>query len=422
MSGDNDELERLRREVEYYRNQLDELGAKDVKSDYVITMLRREVKQKRQGFAILTDLQKSFNLQTPLSAILEITVRAINSTLEMDKSVILAPTERYTVFKPSCWAGFPNTLEDSLGRLEIEVPSDLLLPDAMLLANRSSVSTPFIEYVRSALQLPFFVFLPIHVEHITIGGLISGRHREGEPFFPPLNQGDIDSLRAIASLISTSVQNVHIAELEGFERLLLNILPRNIALRLMEGECVIADSLSEVTVLFADLVGFTRFADQVKPDVLVRMLNQIFSSFDELVLRFGLEKVKTIGDAYMLVGGAPDPREDHVEAVAEMALAMLAVLAQFNKETGKDLHMRIGMHTGPVVAGVIGSQKYAYDLWGSTVNTASRMESTGMPGRIHVSEAIYSRLRQRYNLEERGLIMVKGIGEIRTYFLLGRKE
>jgi class 3 adenylate cyclase len=126
--------------------------------------------------------------------------------------------------------------------------------------------------------------------------------------------------------------------------------------------------------------------------MVVRMLNQIFSSFDELTLRFGLEKVKTIGDAYMLVGGAPDPREDHAEAVAEMALAMLAVLAQFNKEANKDLRMRIGMHTGPVVAGVIGSQKYAYDLWGSTVNTASRMESSGIPGRIHVSEATYSRL------------------------------
>jgi len=422
MPGDNDELERLRREVEYYRDQLDELGAKDVKSDYVITTLRREVKQKRQGFAILTDLQKSFNLQTPLSVMLEITVRAINSTLEMDKSVILTPTERYPVFKPSCWAGFPETLEDSLGRLEIEVPSDLLLPDAMLLANRSSASTPFVEHVRSGLQLPFFVYLPIHVERTAIGVLISGRHREGKPFFPPLDQGDIDSLRAIASLISTSLQNVHIAELKGFERLLLNILPRSIALRLKEGERIIADSLSEVTVLFADLVGFTRFADQVKPEVLVRMLNQVFSSFDELALRFGLEKVKTIGDAYMLVGGAPDPRKDHAEAVAEMALAMLAVLAQFNKEACKDLRMRIGMHTGPVVAGVIGSQKYAYDLWGSTVNTASRMESSGMPGRIHVSEATYSRLHQRYNLEERGLIMVKGIGEIRTYFLLGRKE
>ncbi len=415
------ELERLRREIEYYRHELDELGAKDIKSDYVITALRREVKQKRQGFAILTDLQKSFNLQTPFSAILEMTVRAINSTLEMDKSVIFTPTERHAVLKPSCWAGFPETLESSLGRLEIDLPSDLLLPEAMILANGSSVSTPFIEHVRSTLQLPFFIYLPIHVERTAIGVLISGRNREQKPYYLPLDQGDVDSPRAIASLISTSVQNVRIADLKGFERLLLNILPRSIALRLKEGERVIADSLSEVTVLFADLVGFTRFADQVKPEVLVRMLNQVFSSFDELVLRFGLEKVKTIGDAYMLVGGAPDPRKDHAEAAAEMALAMLEMLAQFNKATGKELSMRIGMHTGPVVAGVIGSQKYAHDLWGSTVNTASRMESSGMAGRIHVSEATYLRLHQRYNLEERGLITVKGIGEIKTYFLLARK-
>ena len=174
-------------------------------------------------------------------------------------------------------------------------------------------------------------------------------------------------------------------EKEKSERLLLNILPRPIADRLKSGERTIADNYSAVTVMFADLVGFTQFSSRTNAGELVTMLNQIFTAFDRLVERHGLEKIKTIGDSYMVVGGLPIARNDHAIAVAEMALELLEAIAIINREVGSERAIRIGINSGPVVAGVIGRKKFSYDLWGSTVNLAARLESGGMPGQIHVS-------------------------------------
>lgn len=211
-------------------------------------------------------------------------------------------------------------------------------------------------------------------------------------------------------------------EQEKSERLLLNILPKPIAERLKQGESTIADSFAEVTVLFADLVGFTKLSAHLSPAELVEMLNEIFSAFDELAEKYGLEKIKTIGDAYMVVGGLPTPSSDHAEAIAEMALDMLTQIAAFPSQPGQALELRIGINTGPVEAGVIGTKKFTYDLWGDTVNTANRMESHGQPGAIQVTVSTYERLKEKYILQERGMIEVKGKGEMMTYFLVSRKS
>ncbi len=211
------------------------------------------------------------------------------------------------------------------------------------------------------------------------------------------------------------------AEKEKSETLLLNILPSEIAHRLKYETDAIADSFADVTVLFADIVGFTELSCCVAPIELVKLLNQIFSAFDQLAEKHGLEKIKTIGDAYMVVGGLPTPHPNHVEAVAEMALDMQEEIARFNTETGERFSIRIGINTGPVVAGVIGIKKFIYDLWGDTVNTASRMESHGLPGYIQVTQVTYERLRGNYLFKERGVIPVKGKGEMTTYLLIGRK-
>ncbi len=202
---------------------------------------------------------------------------------------------------------------------------------------------------------------------------------------------------------------------------LLNILPKPIADRLKRDPRTIADAFTEVTVLFADLVDFTKFSAGLSPEELVAVLNDVFSAFDQLADRHGLEKIKTIGDAYMVVGGLPSPQPAHAEAAAEMALAMQETLDKVcaNRGCGQ-LFLRIGLNTGPVVAGVIGQKKFTYDLWGDTVNTASRMESQAMTGRIQVTQATYERLRARYVLKLRGTIDVKGKGPMTTYFLLGR--
>jgi class 3 adenylate cyclase len=211
-------------------------------------------------------------------------------------------------------------------------------------------------------------------------------------------------------------------EQDRSERLLLNVLPAPIAARLKQGEAVIADRFQEVTVLFVDLVDFTRSSDHSTPERVVQVLDDLFTAFDRLAERHGLEKIKTIGDAYMAVGGLPAPRPDHAQAVAEMALAVREETARHRDPSGQPLALRIGIDTGPVVAGVIGTTKFSYDLWGDTVNTASRMESQGVVGCIQVTERTYQRLGDGYRFERRGPIQIKGKGELVTWFLVGRIE
>ena len=205
------------------------------------------------------------------------------------------------------------------------------------------------------------------------------------------------------------------------EKLLLNILPKPIALRLQKEQKLIADYFDEVSVLFADLVGFTEFSAHKTPTQLVEILNGIFCEFDRLSESRGLEKIKTIGDAYMVVGGLPTPREDHGEAIALLALEMQAALTQFNLKIGESFQLRIGIHSGSVVAGIIGISKFSYDLWGDTVNVASRMESNGSSGKIQVTAATYERLKDMFVFEERGMVEVKGKGQMLTYWLLEKR-
>lgn len=206
------------------------------------------------------------------------------------------------------------------------------------------------------------------------------------------------------------------------ERLLLNVLPAPVASRLKQSERVIADGFEAATVLFADIVGFTGLAERLPPRDVVALLDRVFAGWDGLAARHGVEKIKTIGDAYMVAGGLPSPREDHAEAIADMALEMGAELARCAAESGQALEVRIGIDTGPVVAGVIGRAKFIYDLWGNTVNMASRMESHGLPGAIQVTEHAYERLRHRYELRRRGTIEIKGKEPMTTYLLIGRQD
>ncbi|MDJ1182442.1 adenylate/guanylate cyclase domain-containing protein [Roseofilum casamattae] len=212
------------------------------------------------------------------------------------------------------------------------------------------------------------------------------------------------------------------AEQQKSEQLLLNILPGAIAQRLKQEQHAIADRFDEVTILFADIVNFTRLSSGISATELVSLLNEIFSAFDQLAQVHGVEKIKTIGDSYMVVSGIPTPRDDHAEAIAQMALDMQQEILKFRQPNGQQLKLRIGISTGPVVAGVIGVAKFIYDLWGDAVNVASRMESLGIPGKIQVTEATYQQLKHRYAFEKRGEIEVKGKGAMTTYWLIGSSE
>ncbi|HMV41807.1 MAG TPA: adenylate/guanylate cyclase domain-containing protein [Leptospiraceae bacterium] len=205
------------------------------------------------------------------------------------------------------------------------------------------------------------------------------------------------------------------------ETLLLNILPPVIAERLKVSNSVIAERTNEATILFADVVGFTVLSQTMEPEKLVALLNDLFSEFDTITKSYHLEKIKTIGDAYMVAGGIPEPRKDHCEAVALCALEMQAIMHKGISRDLQKFRVRIGIHTGPVVAGVIGKSKFIYDLWGDSVNTASRMESHGMEDKIQVSKEVYLKLKDSFEFENKREIQVKGKGLMETYFLIGKK-
>jgi class 3 adenylate cyclase len=212
-------------------------------------------------------------------------------------------------------------------------------------------------------------------------------------------------------------------EQERSEALILNILPVPIAQRLKQKPVTtIADNFTNAGVLFGDIVGFTELSGKMPPAELVQLLGQIFSRFDHLADKHHLEKIKTIGDAYMVVSGLPIPKEDYAGRIADMALDMQKTILEFNAETGQKFQMRIGIAIGPVVAGVIGLKKFIYDLWGDTVNIASRMESHGIANEIQVTETTYHALKDDYSFERRGSILVKGKGEMTTYLLKGKKS
>jgi guanylate cyclase len=232
-----------------------------------------------------------------------------------------------------------------------------------------------------------------------------------------LNIGGIGTLTFV---VLTYFRSQRDSAEERSEKLLLNVLPESIAIRLKRGEEPIADHYDEITVLFADLVGFTVRSAEETPAATVAVLNEVFSVFDGLVRRYGLEKIRTIGDSYMVAAGAPVARPDHIQATCAMALDLQREVARLNAERGWDLRFRIGINCGPAVAGIIGREKFHYDLWGDTVNVASRMESHGLPAEIQVTEAVYERLKNEFVFKRRGLIDLKGKGPTLTYLLVGR--
>lgn len=212
------------------------------------------------------------------------------------------------------------------------------------------------------------------------------------------------------------------SEMEKSDRLLLNVLPASIAARLRETDERIAEHYPSVTVLFADVVGFTAMAAPLPPAAVVDILSEMFNCFDELVAERGLEKIKTIGDSYMAAGGLPEPLDDHAVRVVDLGMAMLSELERLNERLGLSLQIRVGIHSGAVVGGVIGSRKFAFDLWGDTVNVANRLERAGVPGCIHLSEATSRLVRDRYTSQPRGSVELRGRGSIQSYLITGAAQ
>ena len=239
----------------------------------------------------------------------------------------------------------------------------------------------------------------------------------------PLDRSSNDELGELTTQFNQMAHNLHQQSLtidkqtsENYQ-LLLNVLPEPIANRLKNGEVQIADAFPSVSVLFADIVGFTAMSRGEPPIAILRMLDELFGAFDRAAIDNGVEKIKTIGDSYMAVCGMPEPNSRHADQIAALAMAILQCLREFNKRNNTNLSMRIGAHSGAVVAGVVGTSKYIYDLWGDTVNMASRMESTGIPDHFQVSEDFKNQLSESFEIAFRGELQAKGIGPVNTYLI-----
>lgn len=331
--------------------------------------------------------------------------------------------------------GFHNILEAADGLEAIEVvkskPVDLMLLDMEMPELDGLGVLQHLKADETYKALPIIVISGADQFEKTIKCIeIGAEDYLPKPFDPILLRARIfsslekkrlrDLDRKHLEMLNQEKQLLEIEQMKT-EKLMLNILPRPIAERLKRGEKNISGSYPDVTILFSDLVGFTKMSSTTTATELVRLLNDLFTRFDIRAEALGLEKIKTIGDAYMVVGGLPIPRPDHAALCAEMALGMFEDLQNFNQENNAELNMRIGMNSGPVVAGVIGFTKFSYDLWGNTVNTASRMESTSQQGRVQVSPSTHEALKDLYVFEDAGLMECKGLGEIRTHLLVGKR-
>ncbi len=426
MSEEILHTEKLHAELDYYKKKLDEIAGENLRNDYALSRLRYELKQKRQGFAVLAELQQAVDINMSTEEILLKTLHALNSTLDMEKSMVLEMSaEDY--FVPLKWIGFHSEEQIFKTLFKGNSLNEAVEHSFFLLKNKESVNSELMIELSTVLDLPYYICIPINIEGYANRLLVSGRMTQKMPFHPPLNESDAHTLRAISNFIATALQNKRLGELkeialqqEVTERLLLNIMPASIAERLKKGENPISDKIEEATVLFADIAGFTKFSSEKSAEEVVNLLSTVFSAFDTLADRFGVEKVKTIGDAYMVVSGVPLAQANHLERMIEMALKMQEAVEKVLPEF-PELQIRIGIHTGSVVAGILGRKRLSYDIWGDTVNTASRMESTGVPGEIQVTEDVFKKLENSYSFKKRGMTAVKGKGEMTTYLLLKPK-
>jgi class 3 adenylate cyclase len=384
------------------------------------------------------------------------TLELVLTTLKMDKAVILwLDSEKEKTFRIRWKMGYSKN--------QLEVLNSALLKDEILweanqfLVNKSSRPDPNLAPLHEALILPYFLGIPLYRDEKVTGWLIAGREKEAQPFYPPLSGGDLFTFHALGVFLEAAVANILLykdvekaneklerynlelekvvemrtrdiaqrnrelkAEKQKSDELLLNILPENIAEELKTHGKAKARIYENVSVLFTDFVNFTHFTEVHSPEALVAEIDHCFRAFDTIATKYHLEKIKTIGDAYLCTGGIPGP-EDQLEQVIRAAFEFRDFILDYNsknRDSGKQLlNMRVGIHHGPVIAGVVGWKKFAFDIWGDTVNTAARIESHGVPGKVNVSETVFERMKDIFNFEYRGEIEVKNKGEISMYFI-----
>ncbi len=451
-------IEDLQRQVEYYRALSDEVAGQNIRSDSQISLLKRKLIQKENGFTILSALHDAFGHQIYEDDFFRNTLELINTTLKMDKSTVLwAVQGKPDSFSPKFYMGFSRVEIDQIHNKQIEFFRKDEHINRPFFANKRSRPNELVKEIQEEIGIPFFIAVPIRTRSKIVGWMISGREKEAWPFYPPLDEGDVDTMISIAGFLEAGLSNASLyaslekanQELEAYnqeleirvadrtkdlrlknqelsrekkrsEDLLLNILPKDTADELKKNGFAKAKLQTDATVMFTDFVNFTKFSSQITSEELVAELDHCFRNFDMITTKYGLEKIKTIGDAYMSacgVTGETGTAADVIRAGIEMRDFIEEYGKQKPPEIREYFKIRVGINTGPVVAGVVGLKKFSFDIWGDTVNTADRIQSGSIAGKINVSHSTYQVCKNDFVFESRGKISAKNKGEILMYFV-----
>ncbi|MFN3997427.1 adenylate/guanylate cyclase domain-containing protein [Algoriphagus sp.] len=457
-----EEIEELKRQVEYYKRLSDEVAGQNIRSDAQLSLLKRKLDQKQNGFTILSDLHDVFGQQIYEKEFFTSTLELIITTLKMDKTLVFWQSpENPTVFIPKWMMGYSKDESVQIQTKELEFKLDGDSLTRPFIFNQKSTPNSIAIQIRNNFLLQFFVAIPIRIQGQIEGWMLSARDREAWPFYPPLDQGDMDTLVAIGGFIEAGLANASLysslekanKELEAYnhelekrvaertkdlrirnqelsrekkrsEDLLLNILPKETADELKKNGFAKAKLQENATVMFTDFVNFTKFSSQISSEELVAELDHCFRYFDMITTKYGLEKIKTIGDAHMSACGVTG-EGGTASDVIHAGLEIRDFIEEYRKEKPEHLRqyfrIRIGINTGPVVAGVVGLKKFSFDIWGDTVNTAARMEQGSSAGKVNVSHSTYMKCKEDFDFEERGEIAAKNKGEILMYYVERKK-
>lgn len=456
------ELEELRRQVEYYKKLSDEVAGQNIRSDAQLSLLKRKLDQKQNGFTILSALHDVFGHQIYEKEFFTNTLELINTTLKMDKTLVVwQSVENPTQFVPKWMMGYSKEESGSILEKHLQFNLDEKILTRPFLFNQKSTPDVISDQIRKEFLLPFFIAVPIRIQGQIEGWMLSARDKEAWPFYPPLDQGDMDTLVAIGGFIEAGLANESLysslekanKELEAYnhelekrvaertkdlrirnqelsrekkrsEDLLLNILPKETADELKKNGFAKAKLQENATVMFTDFVNFTKFSSQISSEELVAELDHCFRHFDMITTKYGLEKIKTIGDAHMSACGVTG-EGGTASDVIHAGLEIRDFIEEYRKEKPEHLRqyfrIRIGINTGPVVAGVVGLKKFSFDIWGDTVNTAARMEQGSSAGKVNVSHSTYLKCKEQFDFEERGEIAAKNKGDILMYYVERKK-
>jgi class 3 adenylate cyclase len=424
-------------EIRYYKNQTNELANSVLKFQYLNAELSNESKQMKRGLALISDLKGYDSRSATLTEVYEHFAENILVKMSMDYALVIDNVGKkiYTIVTAR---GYSYEDSGMLTGQQISFPEEYFIkPEPFIITSESQIPE-WLKELKSSLKLEFFIITPVFDEDTIFCFLITGRRTERKGFaYSKLMPHDLNILQAIAGIISTiknHIEQTIVLENKVTERthqlflekkksddLLLNILPAEVAEELKQKGSAEARQFDNVTVMFTDFKDFTKISEKLSPTELVAEIDTCFKAFDHIITRHNIEKIKTIGDSYMCAGGLPVPNKtnatDVVQAALEIQQFMKQHFQQRREENKYVFELRTGIHTGPVVAGIVGVKKFAYDIWGDTVNIASRMESSGEAGKVNISESTYALVKDKFTCTHRGKIQAKNKGEVDMYFV-----